>query len=204
MVEPSGIGTDHVGPASYWRAWNQYQLRALDAAWRDVSHALSIDASASTYALAGVIAYARQWPVTAIDRLSKAYALDARQCDAAWTEALVHVDQEDWESAASRFAMATDCFGRAAEQEQRELAVAREHLGLHSSARRAVALAEGRLANAERRHAQAAFNAAHSSARKGDREAALRYLRIASSHPVTARESGELQRQLLTPPRSHR
>ena len=63
------LDTEHVSDAWYWRAWNRYQLQQLPDAWRDVTHATSPGGNASAYLLAGVIAYARQWPFTAIDRL---------------------------------------------------------------------------------------------------------------------------------------
>ena len=194
------LGTDHMSAAWYWRAWNRYHLRALAEAWRDVTNAISFDASASTYTLAGVIAYARQWPVTAIARLRTAYALDSGHCDAVWTEALVHVDQEDWRTAAWRFAIAVDCYGHAAEQGKRELDVARQNARTNPLHAREVGLAQDRLERAERRRAQSAFNAANSSARAGDRQVALTYLAVAASHPLMAKKSAELKRQILVMP----
>ena len=84
-------------PTRNWRAWNRYQLRQLPEEGVARRHQRDVVGwNASAYLLAGVIAYARQWPFTAIDRLHTAYAMDSTQCEAVWIEALVHVDQ-DWE-----------------------------------------------------------------------------------------------------------
>jgi tetratricopeptide (TPR) repeat protein len=191
------LDTDHLAPAWYWRAWNRYHLHHLADAWRDVTRAMGLDANASSYALAGVIAYARQWPVTAIDRLRAAYALDSSHCDAVWTEASVHVDQEDWRTAADRFAIAVDCFGQTIEQGARDVRDAQEAIRHTSSGTRQLLIAEERLESAQRRRAQAAFNAANGYARAGDRDTALRFLGLAARHPLMAQKSAELERQIL-------
>lgn len=192
------LGTEHVSDAWYWRAWNRYQLQQLPDAWRDVTNATSSGGNASAYLLAGVIAYARQWPFTAIDRLHTAYAMDSTQCEAVWIEALVHVDREDWRIAAGRFAIAVDCFGDAADLAKRQLDVAPGSSHTDSNgASRPERVATEQLASAEWRLAQSAYNAANNYARAGDQNIALRYLAIAASHPLMEKRSAELKRQIL-------
>ena len=115
------LDAEHLPDAWYWRAWNRYQLQQLPAAWGDVSYATSAGGKASVYLLAGAIAYARQWPFAAVDRLRTAYALDSTQCEAVWIEALVHLDQEKWKTAAGRFALAVGLLRCAADQAKRRL-----------------------------------------------------------------------------------
>lgn len=194
------LNADHLDLAWYWRAWNRYQRHHLPDAWKDVTRSLSIDPSASAYALAGVIAYARQWPVTAIDRFRAAYALDATHCDAVWTEGLVHVDLEDWRTAAGRFAVAVDCFAQAAEQGRRDFAAAQDAVPANAPGTRQLTLAQERLRSAEQRHAQAAFNAANSYARAHERAQALSYLDVAARHPLLKQKSEELKRQIMKDP----
>jgi hypothetical protein len=192
------LGTEHVSDGWYWRAWNRYQLQQLPDAWRDVTNATSSGGNASAYLLAGVIAYARQWRFTAIDRLHTAYAMDSTQCEAVWIEALVHVDQEDWRIAGGRFAIAVDCFGDAADQAKRQLnaALGASHTDSNGESR-PERIATEQLASAEWRLAQSAYNAASSYARAGDKNIALRYLAIAASHPLIEDKSDELKRQIL-------
>lgn len=192
------LDTAHVSDAWYWRAWNRYQLQQLPDAWRDVTNATASGGSASAYLLAGVIAYARQWPFAAIDRLHTAYAMDSTQCEAAWIEGLVHVDQEHWRMAGSRFSIAVGCFGDAADQAKRQLDAAQgaSHTDPNGDSR-PERLASERLANAEWRLAQSAYKAASSYARAGDQDIALRYLAIAASHPLMKDQSDELKRQIL-------
>ena len=192
------LGTEHLADAWYWRAWNRYQLQQLPEAWRDVTEATMSGGNASVYFLAGVIAYARQWPFAAIDRLRTAYALDSTQCEAVWVEALVHVDQEDWKMAAGRFGIAVDCFGGAVDQAKRQLNAAPEILPTDpSGSSRLAVIATEQLATAERRLAQSAYNAAKSYARAGDQDTALRYLARAARHPLTERKADELRRQIV-------
>ena len=185
------LGTEHVADAWYWRAWNRYQLQQLPDAWRDVTNATSSGGNASAYLLAGVIAYARQWPFTAIDRLHTAYAMDSTQCEAVWIEASVHVDRQDWRIAGGRFAIAVDCFGHAADEAKRQLNAA------PTGDSRPTRIATERLASAEWRLAQSAYNAASSYARAGDKNIAFRYLAVAASHPLMEDKSDELKRQIL-------
>jgi tetratricopeptide (TPR) repeat protein len=192
------LGTEHVSDAWYWRAWNRYQLQQLPDAWRDVTHATSSSGNASAYLLAGVIAYARQWPFTAIDRLHTAYVMDSTQCEAVWIEALVHVDQEEWKIAGSRFAIAVDCFGDAADQAKRHLNAAQQAPYTDPKGdSRLESIATEQLASAQWRLAQSAYNAANSYARAGDQNIALRYLAIAARHPLMEKKSDELKRQML-------
>jgi tetratricopeptide (TPR) repeat protein len=192
------LDADHLPDAWYWRAWNRYHLQQLPAAWGDVTHATASGASASVYLLAGVIAYARQWPFTAIDRLRTAYALDPTQCEAVWIEGSVLLDQEKWKTAGGRFAVAVDCFGRAADEAKRRLNAAQQALHTEPNGdRRLESIATEQLASAQRRRGQSAYNAAKSHARAGDQDTALRYLAIAARDPLMEKPSEELKRQIL-------
>ena len=193
------LAAEHVSDAWYWRAWNRYQLQQLPDAWRDVTTAVSSGGNAPAYFLAGVIAYARQWPFTAIDRLRTAYAMDSTQCEAVWIEGLVHVDLEEWGVAGGRFAAAADCFGAAAGQAKRQLDAAQGSSRTDPDAdRRLESIPAEQLASAERRLAESAYKAADSYARAGDPGTALRYLAIAAGHPLTEEKSDELKRELET------
>jgi tetratricopeptide (TPR) repeat protein len=98
------LGTWHMGDAYYWRAWNRYHLYQLDAAWDDVERATKLNVTSTTFTLAGVIAFARRELDTAIDRLVRAFKLDPTNCEAPWTEGLVHVEKQTWAIGGQRFA----------------------------------------------------------------------------------------------------
>ena len=96
------MGTWHIGDAYYWRAWNQYNLKALEPAWSDVEIAIKMLSTTNVYMLAGLIAYDRKDLPTAVLRFDRAFELDVTNCDAVWMGGLVRVDQEDWPLAPRR------------------------------------------------------------------------------------------------------
>jgi tetratricopeptide (TPR) repeat protein len=177
------LETQHLGPAHYWRAWNRYRVHQLPLAWDDIRVATAISPDSAALALAGYIAYARQWPETAIDRLAQAFALDAQHCDAVWTEGLVHVDKEDWPTAAARFVTSVSCFTESVQSLKHALQAARESATSPQGSRR-IAEDEKRLAAAGHRRAQSAFNAASSYARMGKNAEARTYADIAAEHSL--------------------
>lgn len=181
MIE---LGTYHMGDAYYWRAWNRYNLRLLDAAWSDVEDATKLMVNTAVYTLAGYIAYARRELDTAIDRFAHAYKLDKTNCEAASAEGLVHVDKEAWTLAAPRFAAAIGCFADAAAQGRKDLS-ATEAADLSPSVKaRRIETVQKRIETAEHRRAQSAFNAASAYARAGQKAEAVATVDIAAEHPL--------------------
>jgi tetratricopeptide (TPR) repeat protein len=177
-------GGDHLGAAYYWRGWNRYRVHQLPLAWDDIRAAESLSADSAVLTLAGYIAYARQWPETALDRLQRAFALDEENCDAVWTEGLLHVDKEGWMAAANRFATAVSCFAAAADQIRRELAADAQVPSPTAHTARRVAISQSRLNTAQHRRAQAAYNAAASYARCGRNADAIAYADVAAEHAL--------------------
>jgi tetratricopeptide (TPR) repeat protein len=188
-----GLGMYHQGDAYYWRAWNRYRVHQLPAAWEDVTAATKLMVNTSVYTLAGFIAYAQQRLDVAIDRLTEAYRLDATNCEAVWTEALVHVDKEAWTPASGRFAVAMKCFTGAAEQARRDIAVAQEAEWAEPLKTRRLAAAQKQLETAQHRGAQAAFNAAGSYARLGQKADAIVYIELAARHPLLKEKAASLR-----------
>ena len=187
------LGMYHQGDAYYWRAWNRYRVHLLPAAWEDVTAATKLMVNTSVYTLAGFIAYAQQRLDVAIDRLIEAYRLDATNCEAVWTEALVHVDKEAWTPAGGRFAIAVKCFAGAAEQARRDIAVAQEADWAEPLKARRLATAQKQLETAQHRGAQAAFNAAGSYARLGQKADAIVYIELAAQHPLLKEKAATLR-----------
>jgi tetratricopeptide (TPR) repeat protein len=194
MIE---LGTWHIGDAYYWRAWNQYNLKALEPAWSDVEVATKMLSTTNVYMLAGLIAYDRKELPTAVLRFDRAFELDVTNCDAVWMGGLVRVDQQDWPGASPKFARAMSCFSNAAAQAKSDLAA------LDAEVKRAGGqlLPPGReqrqrtkltrdMELAAERSAQAAFNAAGGYARMGQRALALAHIEMAIVHP-RMKEKGE-------------
>lgn len=187
MIE---LGTWHIGDAHYWRAWNQYNLKALEPAWIDVEIAIKMVQTTNVFMLAGLIAYERKDLPTAVMRFDRSFELDVTNCDAVWMGALVRVDQQDWPQASPKFARAMSCFSNAAAQARSNLAA------LDAEVKRAggTLLPPGReqrqrtkltkdMAQSAERSAQSAFNAAQGFARMGQKPLALAHVEMAIAHP---------------------
>jgi len=187
------LGMYHQADAYYWRAWNRYRVHLLPLAWDDVTHATRLMVNTSVYTLAGFIAYAQQQLDTAIDRLVEAYRLDSTNCEAVWTEALVHVDKQDWTPSSARFATAAKCFTGAAELARHDMAVARDAEWAEPLKVRRMADAQKRLDTAEHRRAQAAYNAAGSYARLGQKAEAITFLEMSAEHPLLKEKAAALK-----------
>ncbi len=187
MIE---LGTWHIGDAYYWRAWNQYNLKALDPAWADVEIAIKMVSTTNVYMLAGLIAYDRKELAIAIQRFDRAFELDVTNCDAVWMGALVRVDQQDWPQASPKFARAMSCFANAAAQAKSDLAALDTEVKRRGGsldppgreARQRTKLTRDMELAAER-SAQSAFNAAQGFARMGQKVMALAHVEMAIVHP---------------------
>jgi tetratricopeptide (TPR) repeat protein len=187
------LGTWHIGDAYYWRAWNRYQLKELDAAWDDVERSTKLLVNTSVYTLAGFIAYARQELQLAIDRFERAYAMDKTNCEAVWTASLVHVDLKAWGPAASKFSTAMSCFVTSAAHARDEIArIQAANVDEGVKAKR-VAAEQKRVETGEHRAAQAAFNAAQSYALIGEKTLALTHVDMASDHPLMREKATTLK-----------
>jgi tetratricopeptide (TPR) repeat protein len=187
------LGTWHIGEAYYWRAWNRYQSGELELAWTDVEHATKLYVNSSVYMLAGVIAYARKALDTAVSRLQRSYELDNENCEAVWTESLVHVDMQAWTLAAPRFATGVTCFTLAAATARRDIENLEQAKISAALKSQRIALTQKRVETSEHRAAQSAFNAASSFLRLGQKSAALDHVDVAAAHPLLREKASALK-----------
>lgn len=181
MIE---LGTYHMGDAYYWRAWNRYQVHDLPPAWNDIEQATKLMVNTAVHTLAGFIAYAQRELDIAIDRLDLAYRMDNTNCEAVWTEGMVHVDKQAWEQSSQRFTTATGCFAAEAESARDAAATAQHSTWAAPVKARRMATASKRADTSEHRRAQSAFNAASSYLRLGKKAEALGYADLAAQHPL--------------------
>jgi tetratricopeptide (TPR) repeat protein len=182
------LGTWHIGDAYYWRAWNRYHLKEIEAAWDDVEHAVKGLSNSGVFMLAGLIAYARRDLATAVDRFDTAFKVNPTACDAVWMSGLVNIDQEQLITAAPKFARAMTCFKSAAaalreDLERREKQIAARGTPATPRETRLMERLKRDAENANERSAQSAFNASQCYARTGDRGLALTLVDVAIEHP---------------------
>jgi tetratricopeptide (TPR) repeat protein len=190
MIE---LGTWLIGDAYYWRAWNQYNLKAFEPAWDDVEQAIKLQSNSAVYMLAGLIAYERKDLPTAIQRFDRSYELDATNCDAEWMSALVHVDQKSWGDSSPKFTRAMSCFVSTAATAREDLA--RLEVSKQTPAQKAkrAATLRNRIETAEERSAQSAFNAAQCYALVGNKPMALTHVDVAMAHPKMREKAAALR-----------
>jgi uncharacterized protein YciI len=136
------------------------------------------------YTLAGFIAYAQRELDIAIDRLAQAFKLDNTNCEAAWTEGMVHVDKEDWANASSRFTVSGSCFAADAVAARESMVTIQNSTSAEAVKARRLATAQRRAESSDHRRAQSAFNAASSYVRLARKADALTQLDIAAAHPL--------------------
>jgi tetratricopeptide (TPR) repeat protein len=187
------LGTYHMGDAYYWRAWNRYQVHELPLAWNDVEAATKLMVNTAVYTLAGFIAYAQRELDTAIDRLVRAFKMDNTNCEAVWTEGMVHVDKQQWNEASARFTTAVGCFGTDAQAARDAIATAQNSTWSPSVKARRIATAQKRADSSEHRRAQSAFNAASSYLRLARKAEALGHVDIAAEHPLLKDKAAALR-----------
>jgi tetratricopeptide (TPR) repeat protein len=187
MIE---LGTWYIGDAHYWRAWNHYNLKALEPAWADAEVAIKMLQTTNVYMLAGLIAYDRKDLPTAVQRFDRSFELDVTNCDAVWMAGLVHVDLEAWPQASPKFARAMSCFSNAAAQAKSDLAALDAEVKRAGGALRPPGREQRQRTKLTRdmevaaeRSAQSAFNAAQGFARMGDKPLALAHVEMAIRHP---------------------
>jgi tetratricopeptide (TPR) repeat protein len=178
------LGTWHLGDAYYWRAWNRYSLKELDTAWDDIERAIRLQRNTSVYTLAGFIAWARQELDTAVDRFDLAFKMDRTNCEAIWSESLVHIDRQAWQSAAPKFSGAMSCFVASAAQARADIAAIEKATYAEALKVKRLAAAEKRVETAEHRKAQSAYNAANIYLRLGEKNPALNHADVAAEHPL--------------------
>jgi hypothetical protein len=168
-------------------------VHELPSAWSDIEHAGKLMMNTAVFTLAGFIAYAQRQLDTAIDRLDRAYRIDNTNCEAVWTEGMVHVDKQQWEPASARFTTAVGCFAADAQAARDAIGVAERSTWAEAARARRIAAAQKRADASEHRRAQSAFNAASSYLRLARKVEALGYLAIAAEHPLLKERAAALR-----------
>jgi tetratricopeptide (TPR) repeat protein len=190
------LGTWLLPDAYYWRAWNRYQLKALDEAWDDIERAVKMSANTNVFTLAGVIAFDRKELDTAKDRFQRARDMDQTNCLAHSYLALVHATQNAWAEATPIFSTAMTCFVGAAAQARRQLAALEASSDDPVYVGRLAADRRKTIEESDRKAAQAAYNAAQGFARAGQRGEALAHLQLVLEYPEL-KDAAETLKKLI-------
>ena len=189
MVE---LGAPAIGEAHYWRAFNHYNLKALDPAKLDADRAIQLWANTSVYTLAGLIYYDRKELDVAQGHFEQAWRMDNTNCTANWFLGVVHADKNQWAIAAKTFVTGVACFTQAAADARADLEKVKamdapEDYKAAQAERHTKTIEESEL-----RAAQSAYNAAQGFARTGDRSLARSYADVAAGHPGVREQAEKL------------
>jgi tetratricopeptide (TPR) repeat protein len=176
------LGTWYLGDAYYWRAWNRYATGNIAGAAADVVDARRYQSSGELLTLSGMIAYDQQRPADARRDFDEALRVNPVNCPAMWYLGLIDVDARNWQPGRDTFVNAAGCYTSAVaaiETEDLPADLSPEALQQQQEDR------ARRLADNQRQVARSALNAALLSMQIGDRDTALRFAGIASTHELT-------------------
>lgn len=175
------LGTWHTGDAYYWRAWNQYQSGALDAAAADIAEARRLQVNADVMLVSGMIAFDQRRPGDARTDLEASLRMDGAKCAARWYLGFLDVDEERWPGAVDAFATAAECYVAAADVLRDELGALPPDLPLAARQQQTSSYDQS-IADSVRQAGRSFFNAAQASMRMGDVVSAAGFARSAVAY----------------------
>lgn len=186
------LGEWYVGDAYYWRAFNLHEQKKLDAAQADVERAKQLAGLRSdVHLLAGIIYFDRHELERAAADLARALEIDDNTCDAAWYLGLVRSEQKGWDAAATLFPHAAACYRSTADIYRAKRGEALK--SAEGDERTSIDSEYGQLIDQQLvSEARSYYNAAYTSAQRGDRDRALEYAERAEEHPFTKVKAAEL------------
>lgn len=186
------LGTFHIGEAYYWRAWNKYHLRQLEAADADIEEAKKRWYHTDVFTLAGIIAYDQKNLEDARQDLEVAVELDEGNCQATWYLGLTHAGLERWPHGGNLFAQARSC-AEGAEQELRDTLVLIEQAEMPPDRQaRQIAAQQQSIEESQQMQGTAAYNAAWCYVKALDAARARPQLARALQDPAMKAKAEEL------------
>ena len=153
---PIGSASD----AYFWRAWNQFQLGAIEDAWTDVQSAERLWRNNEVLKLAGIIAYRRRELPVAKVKFAGAIDIDSQDCEARFDLAGVHIELSEWTDGADEYARTVACEDSARSRMAQEIERLHQSGGAPERVARQVARREAMRAAALRTQVQSWFNGA--------------------------------------------
>jgi tetratricopeptide (TPR) repeat protein len=186
---------DNVADAYYWRAWNQWSLKALAEARADIDAAKALRVSGDVYTLAGQIEYDQNDFDPAEKDLQSALSLsDGKQnCTAGWYLGLVPMKKERSLDTGEAFERAMTCYDARVQENEAHLFAIRANPNFDPDFKqRQIAGFEAAIKEDRSQYHAASFNAANNFVRAGDIARARPLVDIAARDPALA----DLVRQL--------
>jgi tetratricopeptide (TPR) repeat protein len=154
------LGEWRLGEAYYWRAWNRFQLRQLDAAAGDRDRAKTLMSSPALYVLSGLIEWGQRHLPPAEEELQHALTLDFGQCDAALYLGAVRFERKERPESVAAFKQAVQCYDLSIGLRRKMIDDIRAGGGSEAGKARAIAGHERAIAEASEQREQAARDAA--------------------------------------------
>ncbi len=104
------LGNWFIGPANFWKAWNEYQLNMIAEARADADRAKALMVNPALSVLSGMIEWRERRLESAEQEFQAAIELDLGQCDAAFYLGSVRYDRRMWPESLAAFLHAVQCF----------------------------------------------------------------------------------------------
>ena len=187
------LGRWHLADAHFWRAWNHFNLGAVDAARADAARAVEQRPDAEAHTLSGQIAIEQGRLDDARRDLETALEIRELHCDAAFHLGRVHVQEARWFDTGSAFARAGGCYTETVLRLEYALGRLREDPALSEERRaRLVLRRTAEIAVSRRQAASSAWNAALGYYNNGTPRPARRFAEQAQEHEMFAERAARL------------
>jgi len=154
------LGQWRMGEAYYWRAWNKFQLRQLEAAAADRDRAKTLMSSPALYVLSGLIEWGQRHLPPAEDEFQQALTIDFGQCDAALYLGAVRFERKERPESLAAFKQAVQCYDLSIGLRRKMIDDIRAGGGSEAGKARAIAGHERAIAEATAQRDQAARDVA--------------------------------------------
>jgi tetratricopeptide (TPR) repeat protein len=154
------LGNWFIGPAYFWRAWNEYQLNRIAAARADADRAKALMVNPALSVLSGMIEWKEKRLPSSEAEFQRAIEQDSSQCDAAFYLGSVRWERAKWSDSLAAFRHAEQCFELSVAARRETIARLSPNPETAAINARPIAAQEEAIALAEKRRAEAAQNVA--------------------------------------------
>jgi tetratricopeptide (TPR) repeat protein len=154
------LGNWFIGPAYFWRAWNEYQLNQIAAARQNADRAKAMMVNPALSVLSGMIEWKEKRLPSAESEFLRATEQDRNQCDAAFYLGSVRWERQMWAESLTAFQHAAQCFDLSVAARRETIVRLSPNPETAAINARQIAAQEEAIALAEKRRAEAAQNVA--------------------------------------------
>lgn len=154
------LGNWFIGPAHFWKAWNEYQLEQIPEARADADSAKRLMVNPALSVLSGMIEWREKRLESADKEFQAALELDFGQCDAAFYLGSVRWERRMWPESLAAFLHAGQCFDLSITTRRDAIAKLSPTPDVAATNARQIAGHEEAIALAQKRRGEAAQNVA--------------------------------------------